>query len=813
MFPRNNPVSHAARWFSRPGILILVLAIVPRLALATGASTEAPAKAGTDTALGAGTGADADETLLLEVLVNGYSTNKIGEFTLRHGKLMARPEELHDLGFRVPNTRNSDPDGMIALTELPGLTWNIDEKNQQLNVTARQGSLVPTELQVDGRERSQDRRVIESSTGITLNYDMAGTYASGQTGATGSMDLRAFSPRGVMSSNWLAYAGANTGGSGKNMAIRLDSTYEFADVNSLRRYSMGDFITSGLAWTRPVHMEGAQIRSDFSMRPDLVTFPMPTISGSAAVPSTVDVLTNGNAVISRQVDAGPFEVPQLPVVSGAGTISMTVTNAMGQQVNVTQAFYASPALLAPGLQTFGVQAGLVRRNWGSVSNDYGKIAGTAIYRRGLTPKFTFESSLEGTPGALMGGAGGVAQVGNLGVVNFSVASGVGSGHPGAQVSAGAQRIGRVFSLGVSATIASRNYLDVAAMNGAPILRKQLNGNAGLSLKRLGSVGVAYAALDQISSPNPIQQNITPAGLSHVFSANYSFQVHHMSFYATEFKSLASDGGSSGLQVGLTIPLGRRSSVDVGATSDANVQVQVEKSAPQIGDWGYEAYVSAGSSNHEFGQAQYKSPMGLFTAGADSNNGQTTLRMESQGAVSYVDGALFRSNTIYDSFAIVDTSPMPHVHVLEENRAVGSTSSSGRLLVPDLRSFDLNRVTIEPTDIPPDATIDNAAHDVRPQDLSGVVVKFAVKVSHAALLRLVDEAGVVLPVGATAKLRASGAIFPVGYDGEAYIQDLGPHNEVEIELPNGERCRAAFDYQPELGEIPAIGPVRCLEPKP
>ena len=111
------------------------------------------------------------------------------------------------------------------------------------------------------------------------------------------------------------------------------------------------------------------------MRPDLVTFPMPSITGSAAVPSTVNVLADGNLVVSSQVAAGPFEIPQLPVVSGAGTISMTMTNAMGQQVTVTQPFYASSALLAPGLQTFAAQAGLVRRNWGAASNDYGKMAG------------------------------------------------------------------------------------------------------------------------------------------------------------------------------------------------------------------------------------------------------------------------------------------------------------------------------------------------------------------------------------------------------------------------------------------------------
>ena len=121
---------------------------------------------------------------------------------------------------------------------------------------------------------------------------------------------------------------------------------------------------------------------------------------------------------------------------------MTVTNALGQQVTVAQPFYASSSLLAPGLHSFAVEAGWVRRNWGVVSNDYGKIAATGMFRTGVTPKFTFEASAEGTPGAVMAGAGGVAQIGNLGVLNFSAAASGGGGHVGGLASAGAQRIGK-----------------------------------------------------------------------------------------------------------------------------------------------------------------------------------------------------------------------------------------------------------------------------------------------------------------------------------------------------------------------------------
>ena len=762
-----------------------------------------------------------DEPLLLEVVINGHSTEKIGEFTMRNGRLMAHTDELRDLGLRLPNALfgkkpakgSPQPNPLVELSKVPGLTWRIDQKSQQLYLTVEVGRLLPTELHIGPGEEQGGRRVIESGTGMTLNYDVLSSFAGGQNGVSGSLDARAFSPWGVFSSNWLGYAGGTSAGTGSNTAIRLDSTYEYADVNTLRRYSVGDFITGGLSWTRPIHLTGVQVRSDFSMRPDLITFPLPSIKGTAAVPSTLDVLSNGNQVLAQQIAPGPFEIPQLPVITGAGNISMSVTNALGQQVTLTQSFYANASMLAPRLQTFAVQTGVVRLNWGSVSNDYGKIAGSAIYRRGLTPKFTIEGSLEGTPGAVAAGVGGLLQVGNLGVVNFSIASSTGAGHAGEQFSLGFQRIGRVFSVGGSTEISSKNFADVAALNSSPVPKTQINANTGLSTRRFGTFGVAYGQLNQ-ESYTPVSAAATPAQLSRVLSANYSIQIHRLAFYANEFRNYVSTGNSNGFQAGITIPLRRRTSVNVSGGSDGSAQVQVQKSASVIGEWGYQGYVAAGgSSNHEFGQVQYKSPWDLVTAGVDLSSGQTTVRLENQGAFSWIDRGFFPSNTIYDSFAIVDTGSMAHVHVLQENREVGKTNSAGKLLVPDMRSFDVNHIAIVSTDIPMDATIDNSSKTVRPRDLSGVIVNFPIKISHGALLRLVDEAGVPLPVGTVAKLRATRIAVPVGYDGDAYVQDLSPHNDVDAELPDGQRCSVSFDYHPTPGDIPVVGPLPCRGPRP
>ena len=753
-----------------------------------------------------------DETLLLDVHVNGQPTGKIGEFVRRRGRLMARPSELRDLGFRIPDAVILGTHDLIALSDVRGLSWNLDEKNLVLNFTVNNDLLQPMIVQPSGFEALLGHREIESGTGVTLNYDTVGTYSSGQLGGTGTADFRAFSRYGVVSTGWLGYAGASLA-SGNPNNVRLDSAYSFADVNSMRRYSVGDYITSSLSWGRPVRLEGAQINSDFSMRPDLITFPMPTVSGSAAVPSTVQILADGNVAASSDVGAGPFQVPQLPVISGAGTISMTVTNALGQQVTVTQPFYASSSLLAPGLQTYALESGVTRRNWGTESFDYGKIAGAAMYRRGLTSKFTIEGTAEGTPGAMMAGAGGVQQIGHFGVVNFAAAGSSGWGHSGFEVVGGAQRIGRVFSLGGSATIATRDFRDIATMNGEGISRKQISGFSSVYLRRFGSLGVAYAGIDQAAPAAQISSTPVFPQHSKIVSANYSVTVHHLTFYATEFKNVATSQGSNGLQAGIMIPFGRRSSVNVSGTSDGSAQIQAQQSAALIGEWGYNAYVSAGNSNHAFGQVQYKSPSALLTAGVDESGGSTTLRMETQGAVSIADHGVFASNTIYDSFAIVDTGPVSHVHVLQENRDVGKTNSSGRLLVADLRSFDLNHLAITATDVPADVTLDTATRTMRPQDRSGVVVRFPVKFSHAALVQLVDEHGRAIPVGSSATLVGSTETVPVGYDGSAYVEDLSAKNEVKVVRADGASCTVRFEYKALAGEIPSIGPLRCVEKRP
>jgi outer membrane usher protein len=78
------------------------------------------------------------------------------------------------------------------------------------------------------------------------------------------------------------------------------------------------------------------------------------------------------------------------------------------------------------------------------------------------------------------------------------------------------------------------------------------------------------------------------------------------------------------------------------------------------------------------------------------------------------------------------------------------------------------------------------------------------------LAAVDEGGRPLAVGSVATLAATHVVVPVGFDGEACVQDLHRHNKLTVERRDGRSCGVSFDYAPAPGEIRTIGPLTCRE---
>ncbi|SAK75205.1 fimbrial biogenesis outer membrane usher protein [Caballeronia catudaia] len=720
----------------------------------------------------------AAQTLVLEIVLNGASLGEPATFRLRDGQLYAEPSTLEDAGVRV-NDLKPDAEGWIALASIPGLHAEYSVAKQQAI------------LQVDEARRVTQRIGYHTpatpkatpGTGFVLNYDITylrniGDVHDDQFGVWS--EQRFFTHYGVFDNT-----GTYLNGMGLNRYTRLDTNWTYSRPSTLFTMTVGDTISGSLAWSRSVRYGGIQLQRDFSLRPDLITFPLPVFAGSAAVPSAVDLYINGLRQYSGNAAPGPFQISQPPSLTGAGVAQVVVTDALGRRVTTSIPLYIDTRLLAKDLSNYSIDIGFLRDNYTISSNDYeSSPIFSGLYGYGVTDWLTLQAHAEGGQGLSNGGAGAIIGIGDAGVLSTAAAASKLHGMTGALFSIGYQYIGPKFSFTVQATRATDGYRDIAALSNTSIFQHIYQTTASVALGRGQSASLSYIdSLDSFS------------GHARVATLAYNAQVgKRWSLFATTYRDFLQRGVWGG-SIGVTFALGG----DVTASRPADFS----------GGWGWSVQGGAGADyRHAFAGANYRASFGDFQATAQRFNGVTTATVEAAGALVVMDGTVLPSRTLTDGFALVSTDGLAKVPVTQENRLVGATDTRGYLLVPDLTSYQRNQLAIDPLALPPDVQIDRTRLDIAPERRSGALAHFGMARYQGASVSFVDANGQALPAGAMATLAPSGATATVGYDGLAFFDKLDANNEVTIHGRNLD-CTADVKYAaPAAGTLAQIGPVPC-----
>lgn len=738
------------------------------------------------------------QSLLLAVFINGQDKQMVQGFEEQHGKLSMAREDLLALGIKAPRQGGA----VQVLDRLPGCHYRIDWNAQVVYLQLPEGALIARQLRPSPPARVAP--ALQGQLGAVLNYDSQFTHGDGQTSSSNLATLRVSSAAGVLESGVLQSHTASL-----DQTVRLQTTWSQSDTADLRRLNTGDFVTGSLSWTRSVRLLGLQSSTAFGLRPDLITYPQPGISAAVAVPSSVDVYVNGMRQLSGQVAPGPFEVDSLPVTSGAGDISLLIKDASGRQTRQTLPFYTSNLLLREGLDAVSMEAGSVRRHYATQSNDYGPGAFSASYRRGLSDRFTLESHLEGSDSLAMAGLGGDWLVGQWGVLNGSLAQSRAEAGAGRQYGVGFARATPWFNAGVSLLKADAGFNDIASVNGDQRPGTTLRANLGGTLPGVGSLGMVFVKkrvnlydVDTVAS-----SSVQTSSLSLTFSRPLPGGAYGS---VTAFHDFAG-GTGNGLFVGLSMLLGARTqlSVDSSHSGGSSYQtVQAEQATVSRGDIGWQLSQQRGDINVDDLGVSYKSAYGLLSAQAEQSAGSTAMRIGARGAVSTLDGHVFASNTIDDSFAVADTDGIAGVQVYQENRPVGRTNSQGLLFIEGLRAYQNNQLSIDPGDVPLDVDLGSDRLQVYPRDRSGVLARFAIQRSRSATVKLLDRDGKALALGAKVTVDATGETTRVGYEGEFFVQRLSASNAVTVQARGKPLCHARFTYVATAGSIPLIGPLTC-----
>lgn len=776
--------------------------------------------------------------LQLEVWINGHSSNLIAPFVeLPGGVLAVSRDALVDLDLSVPAAAGTAD--RVRLDAIAGLSYRFDKAAQTVHLTVGKGLRKPKVY--DARAEPAPIDVARADYGALINYSLYGSAAQslssrsptrdygGFNGVNATLDGRLIMPFGNLTMSGLVgtiptYTSPLANPLTDANARRYETAFTHVDPNTFMTYRVGDTINGSLAWTQPVRMGGIQVQRNFSSRPDIVTQALPSYSGTAAAPSSVDVFVNGVKSYSQQVAAGPFQLSNIPTF-GSGEARVVVRDASGKEVETRTPFYTAPSLLRPGLYEASAEAGLARYNFGISSNDYGTSPiGSVSLRAGITDWFTAEAHGEGGLGVANGGVGGVVNVGNRAVISGAVTGSLQDGKAGVQLYGSLDT--RIGPVGVRAQTrrAVGDYVDLAV---ATSRLRPSTADEEARAAASGGVTSFFAGYrpavsrDQVSVSLPIaydrsslsatyvRSEADTGRVSQIVALSYSrpFIAKSMLF-ATAFGDL-DQLDKAGAYVGVTMPLGETSVSASVNTSKAGSTASVDAAKPlssEPGEWGYRVRDSEGELSSRGGAISYRTEKARLEATVYQNGQGVRESIEATGSVVAMGGNVYMANTINDGFAVVNAGA-PGVRVLSENRFVGETDADGTILVPNLRSHQKNTLAIDPTNLSISAEVDQPYQEVVPAYRSGVTVDFKVRREGASAIVIFKQAdGRFIEPGSHGRTEG-GAAFIVGYDGQAFIKDLAASNTAIITLGAGE-CHAAFNFKAQADTQVVVGPVVC-----
>ena len=738
-----------------------------------------------------------------QLILNGVPSHQTLPVQVYGNELAVDTQALQKLGLKFP----SPPQDQWITLDALGVAGRYDNNSQQINLLVP-ASWLPEQSLRAGLFNSASP--LQRGHGALLNYDAYSTRAeNGDSNTSASHEARFFGDWGAFSSSGLVrWSDADPDNSGNY--VRLDSYWRYTDADRMRTYIVGDSLTGALNWTPSVRLAGVQISRNFASRPDLITFPLPEISGSATLPSALEVFVNDLRLTDQNVQPGPFVLETSPRVTGLGEVQVVTTDTLGRQVSQTVPFYVSPKLLREGYWDYSGSLGTPRRFYSVRSNDYdAHPVGTGVARYGLNDKLTLEASTSASSELLTTGAGVVARAGLLGVSNLAVAHGQDDDEQGTQWVIGHEF--RTYRYGISGqyTRRSEGYRDLSnSLDAGPSIESSLQINGSINLDRHGSLNATYLETSLFSGDD---SRFLVVGhtrslwrrLSMTLSLNQNLDESDDRTWLASLNYYIDNIRTRPIQAGVRVDHDELS-------GDTDTILTLQQPVEEFWDVGWDLAYSPDPDGIRQASGRWWTPYADLQAGVFGDNNQTNTFANISGSLVTNYDDVFAANTMNNSFAIVDAGGFADIPVRQSNRVIGHTNRKGRLLLPDLVPYTENKLAIDIDDLPADALVEDTILNIKPAELVGVTARFAVKQEHSAVVVIIDHTGNPVPPGSRVLFGDADATV-VGYDGEAFIRGLDPgNNEIGI-IRNNQLCTVQFHFEPEPGSLKRLGPYTCKSP--
>ncbi|MBN6524158.1 fimbrial biogenesis outer membrane usher protein [Acinetobacter pittii] len=759
--------------------------------------------------------------LFLNISINSNaSEDLVAVKQSKDGKLYIRSGTLKKL--RIKMDEDIPDNQWVCINDLNRIQFKYLENEQSLNLKVPSNMLTGYSVDLSGQQVTNPNLLrMKPLNAAILNYSLYQTMTNDENVFSGTAEGIFNSAIGNFSSGVL-YNGSNENSYSHEKWVRLESKWQYVDPEKIRIYTLGDFISNSPDWGSSVRLAGFQWSSAYSQRGDIVTSALPQFSGSAALPSTLDLYVNQQKIYSGLVPSGPFDIKQLPFISG-NEVTLVTTDATGQQSITKKPYYFSSKILAKGINEFSVDVGVPRYNYGLYSNDYddATFASGAI-RYGYSNSLTLSGGAEASTDGLSNlGTGFAKNILGLGVMNADIAASQYKDENGYSALLGLEgRISKNISFNTSYRKVFDNYFDLARVSQVRYLKdNQINAEsqnylnysaladeifrAGINYNFYAGYGI-YLGYNQIKySDNSYK--LLSTNLSGSLDKNWGF-------YASAYKDYENHK-DYGVYFALRYTPSSKVNAITSVSSDSgSLRYRQEifgLSEPQIGSFGWGGYVERDQDAHENNAsiyASYRARAAYLTGRYNRFGDNDQVALSATGSLVAAAGRIFAANEIGDGYAVV-TNAGPQSQIINGGVNLGETDKSGRFLIPSLMPYQVNHIYLDPSYLPLNWNVKSTDQKTVVGYRQGTLVDFGAHQVISGLVKLVDQNNSPLMPGYAVRIndQQDGV---VGYDGEVFIPNLLKQNKLEVDLLDHGSCQVDFTYNSNQYSTKKLGPYVC-----
>ncbi len=759
--------------------------------------------------------------LFLNVSVNANaSEDLVSVKQAQDGKLYIRARDLKAL--RLKMDEHISDSQWVCINDLNEIQFKYLENEQSLNLNVPSNMLTGYAVDLNGQQITSPHLLkMKPLNAAILNYSLYNSITNDENTFSGSAEGIFNSAIGNFSSGVL-YNGSNENSYSHEKWVRLESKWQYVDPEKIRIYTLGDFISNSPDWGSSVRLAGFQWSSAYTQRGDIVTSALPQFSGSAALPSTLDLYVNQQKIYSGLVPSGPFDIKQLPFISG-NEVTLVTTDATGQQSITKKPYYFSSKILAKGINEFSVDVGVPRYNYGLYSNDYddATFASGAI-RYGYSNSLTLSGGAEASTDGLSNlGTGFAKNLFGLGVINADIAASQYKDENGYSALLGLEgRISKNISFNTSYRKVFDNYFDLARVSQVRYLKDNQTDaephnylsysaladeifRAGINYNFYAGYG-AYLGYNQIKySDNSYK--LLSANLSGSLNKNWGF-------YASAYKDYEHQK-DYGIYFALRYTPSTRINAITSVSNDAGRLSYRQEifglSEPQIGSFGWGGYVERdqdANQNNASVYASYRARAAYLTGRYNRIGDNDQVALSATGSLVAAAGRVFAANEIGDGYAVV-TNAGPQSQIINGGVNLGTTDKSGRFLIPSLMPYKENHIYLDPSYLPLNWSVKSTDQKTVVGYRQGGLIDFGAHQVISGLVKLVDSSNSPLLPGYTVRINGQ-QDGVVGYDGEVFIQNLLKQNKLEVDLLDRGSCQVDFTYNSNQYSTKKLGPYVC-----